>query len=1001
MKALKMSSDVKSSRGYSKPSSERGFSLDLKKSSRWQKHSRIVKDTALPTHARQSLKHQDKLKAEYYDSQPCGDVPHELRLHANDRISVQPKTSGKHHQLHSDRIKARKDDELVKYMSDLPGYLQRMQRSESIQDKALNVGVLDWSRLKKWRIAASDHSSGASLTSSNFPSKMAMNSATSPHAVYNNILNYRSKKHPSLSSSLNPSHNDRVSQPAKPSVQNALPFKDFETASKSSVDGKKKVPRTNRTFSRNSSDVILEQAKREYVDQKITSKVGSWSSNSRYDSISIWSKVNAIACDSAAEKRAGERRGPDAKRKSLDHKITSSIGASSSQLRSHYDSLSLKEKNVAGGKTKGIELQESTVDLSPQHQPIENKNIVLVPKNYSTNFSLQEPRTPVDKDIVLLVPKHFSTYCSLQELRTPVDKDFSEINQKSLSDDFSHEEVRSSEIPHSCPLLSRNKTNTQLYEVLHTAMVTQSAKMSSDASRASACSYKMPIRLSEDKFAEESRVRTANGRVVETSNALDQEKVELMPRKVRHPSPNRWFSFSLSRISRSFSFKETSAVPQFSSTYISINSGPLISEVSACLNNSNRKKAGSHNRARSSPLRRMLDPLLKSWSSRILQSAETGSSNESLNFFNLKQFDAKELLKDGKHGPSRIKALLQLTIRNGVPLFRFVIENNSNILEASMNKLSSSQENGSGCNYTFYAIDEIKKKSGSWINQGSKEKSCGYVYNLIGHMKVNCSSIFDLTGTDSICQIKVKESVLFGVDQSQADQALPKVMANREIAAVVVKMPSEISSLDLQLTDQNENLKHEGSSQYLPESQCSGNLGETEHSISATVILPGGNHSMPNEGVPSPLLHRWRSGGSCDCGGWDVGCKLRILTNRSQCSKITRTSKSCLMSDCFELFTQGAIQQDHPIFSLAQVEKGMYSTEFSSSISSLEAFFICVNVISCRKSYDQDGGNASSEEFHQELSNSSNGSKKIHTISPGQTNVKYTLSPPVSPFERM
>jgi hypothetical protein len=171
-------------------------------------------------------------------------------------------------------------------------------------------------------------------------------------------------------------------------------------------------------------------------------------------------------------------------------------------------------------------------------------------------------------------------------------------------------------------------------------------------------------------------------------------------------------------------------------------------------------------------------------------------------------------------------------------------------------------------------------------------------------MKVNCSSIFDLTGTDSICQIKVKESVLFGVDQSQADQAMPKFLANRELAAVVVKMPGENSSLDLQQTDQNENLMHKGSSQYLPESQCSGNLGETEHSSSATVILPGGNHSMPNEGVPSPLIHRWRSGGSCDCGGWDVGCKLRILTNRSQCSKITRTSKSCLMSDCFELFTQ-------------------------------------------------------------------------------------------------
>ncbi|XP_011019191.1 PREDICTED: uncharacterized protein LOC105121995 [Populus euphratica] len=958
MEGSKMSSDVKSSRTYSEPSSERGFGLELKKSSRWQQHW----DTALPTQAMQSLKHQDKLKAKYYGSQRCVDMPRELKLHANDRILVQPKTSGNSHQLHSVKRNSIKDDELVKYMSDLPGFLQRMERSESIQDKALNVGVLDWSRLENWRIAAS-YSNSTSLTSSNLPSKITMKSAAFPNAVHNNTLAHRSKQHPSLSSSLNSSHKDHVSRASKPPIQNALCFQDFETSSKSSVNGQKKVRRTNKSVGRNNSDVILEQGKRKDVNQKITSKVRSRSSNSRYDSISIRSKVNMSACDSAAEKRAGEKEGLEVKRKPLDQTISSRIRTPSSQMRSHDVSPSSKAKNVADGKTKkGIEeLQESSIDLSPQHQSMENNIVLLVPKKLSTNCSPQEPRTLLDKDL-------------------------NETHRRSLSDVFSHVEVQSSEILHSCSLISRKETDTEPHKLLHAAMVMRGAETSADASCASACSRKMPIRLSEDKFAGESSGRAAKGSVIETSNTLDQETMEVMARKGRHPSPNHRFSFSLSRMSRSFSFKESSAVPQLSSTYISTKSGPVISGGSACLDNSNREKASGHNRARSSPLRRMLDPLLKSRSSRTLISAENDSLKDSLNSFNLKRFDATEPLKDEKHEPPRIKAHLQLSMRNGVPLFRFAVGNNSNFLAANMNKLSSPQKNDSGCDYTFYTVDEIKRKSGSWINQGSKEKSCGYIYNVIGCMRVNnSSSISALTGPSSICQIKVKESVLFIRDPSQADQASPRFMENTELAAVVVKMLNEIPSLDLQQTDQNEN------------------LGKTEHSNSVTtVILPGGNHSLPNEGVPSPLIHRWRSGGSCDCGGWDVGCKLRILSNGSQCSEVPRTSKSCLMPDCLELFNEGANQQDQPLFSLAQVEKGMYSIEFSSSISSLQAFFIGVTVISCQKSTDLlDVSNASGEKFQQEPRNSSDVTKKIHTMPPGKTHVKYTLSPPLSPFERV
>ena len=40
------------------------------------------------------------------------------------------------------------DDELVKYMSSLPVYLER---GKNIHERVLNVGVLDWSRLEQWQ----------------------------------------------------------------------------------------------------------------------------------------------------------------------------------------------------------------------------------------------------------------------------------------------------------------------------------------------------------------------------------------------------------------------------------------------------------------------------------------------------------------------------------------------------------------------------------------------------------------------------------------------------------------------------------------------------------------------------------------------------------------------------------------------------------------------------------------------------------------------------------
>ncbi|KAI4385983.1 hypothetical protein MLD38_003964 [Melastoma candidum] len=57
--------------------------------------------------------------------------------------------SGSSDYASSPRIEAdsNDDDELVKYMSNLPAFLRR---PKTVQERTFSVGVLDWGRLEKW-----------------------------------------------------------------------------------------------------------------------------------------------------------------------------------------------------------------------------------------------------------------------------------------------------------------------------------------------------------------------------------------------------------------------------------------------------------------------------------------------------------------------------------------------------------------------------------------------------------------------------------------------------------------------------------------------------------------------------------------------------------------------------------------------------------------------------------------------------------------------------------
>ncbi|KAL2485161.1 Protein of unknown function (DUF3527) [Abeliophyllum distichum] len=466
---------------------------------------------------------------------------------------------------------------------------------------------------------------------------------------------------------------------------------------------------------------------------------------------------------------------------------------------------------------------------------------------------------------------------------------------------------------------------------------------------------------------------------VDASKRMDVN-TEQKAGKGRNPSPNRRFSFSLGKMARSFSFKESSAVPQLSSTYTAPKSGPVGSELSSSMESRDKDKAAASSRGRSSPLRRLLDPLLKY---RGAHSAEFVPPPDGNSHVPSKPMNTDGPIQDRKQEVSTFQALLQLSVKNGLPFFKLAADNSSNVMAATIKKLPSSGKGDCSLIYTFYSVHEIKKKSMSWMSQGPKGKSCGLGYNIVGQMKISSSK-------DS-SQCVIRECVMYGVDLGQVDKQTPELLFNREIAAILIKNTCE-KLKDEDLSDKGRSFKDR---EFV---RCVS--GEDENPNGTVVILPVGIHGLPNKGAPSPLIKRWKSGGSCDCGGWDVGCKLQILANQDRRCKITRPSMHSLAADRLDLFVQGGERGSKPIFSLEPTSNGFYSVEFNASISLLKAFSVCVAIITSRKLSEILDVNNLSENAY--LSKGTIGMDKMKSQATLQVPIKYvTCPPPSSPVGRI
>ncbi|KAK4268689.1 hypothetical protein QN277_025305 [Acacia crassicarpa] len=924
---------------------------------------------------------------------PVGNPSHRVRQDADGEIFVQP-TRNRRQQ--SSRRRATKSDELVKHMTNVPHYLLHADREENIQDNPLNFGVLDWTQLEKWKHGQRNRPTKSSNFASFQDGESSSRKATKSSAA--------------AAPTAGPSHRQGLYEGAEPCFQNVRRFRHFET-----------------------------EEKRKDLDNSV-SGVRTFASYLREDGVSLVSNENKYGRDSEAEKSMESLQELNYKKKERNREFGSDMGLQSSKFKSKRVSAGSKKKGSSHSnkmKIKNKELQESDSDVMGSHDAshkqghIKPNNIVLLRAREISSSSnkakikdnqLQESDTDDNhkqghrkpKNIVLLRPRPPQSSRDIYETsrrRMSFDEFWAESSRSNLSNVSLYEDIHGegacSKIPHSSDQRSMVQPVATLGSLLLRPETDQGSDCSSVASETPSFASKSSSLHSEGAYFERDALSDkltnhSEGAYFEREalsdkltnqcdfddlkEALDQETAELTAKGGRNLSSSRRFSFSLSRIGRSFSFKEGSTLPQLNSSYVSAKSGPMTSSFSARWYSSSKEKENGHDRSRSSPLRRLLDPILKRKASKLRNPAESSQvQNGSLDSISFRTTSVSESLPDEMREGSLIQAHLHVIIKNGLPFFKFVLNNDAGILAAAMKSLESSEKDDSNCYFTFYLLNEIKKKSGGWLSHGSKGQGRDYAYNVIGQMRFSSSTITKPSNNQDSKTLSVqKEYVLLSVEIDQTDQVPPKVIRRGELAAVVVEIPFESLIHKGLLWDNN---LEKGCLKCPAEERCVCNLAENDISGSTTVILPGGVHGSSERGEPSPLVQRWRSGGLCDCGGWDIGCKLLVLSNPKLSSKSQH--------ERFQLFVQEGAEQDGPAFTLVPLKEGLYSVEFNSSITHLQALFISVAALNCQRLSSLER-TIMREQIYKEPSSLKSGNNL-----PGNAPVNYTPIPPPSPAGRV
>ncbi|KQK24102.2 uncharacterized protein LOC100839140 [Brachypodium distachyon] len=418
--------------------------------------------------------------------------------------------------------------------------------------------------------------------------------------------------------------------------------------------------------------------------------------------------------------------------------------------------------------------------------------------------------------------------------------------------------------------------------------------------------------------------------------------------------------------------------PKYMSAKMSASDGTRPSEcVQQCTENSTK--------ARSSPFKKILDPIMKSKSLRSPSlvekedpnsttapiSRKNGVSRKSLlsDFSRTERSQASNCQPNGESrhmmatlSPAHLRAVLKFDSKNGIPSFEFFVEGPEESISAR------SWETRSELNwiYTFHSGG----KRGSTAGRSSKDdRRCSPP--TVGQMHVSsylCSEV----AKDGIVSNSVNtEFVLYDIAHARRSFAAEEKTQCTEtthpkLCSVVDKSISGNYPQQINLIDQQNSVRNNSEvSTSCPWSEedlyphleiaatviqipFSKDKSKENGPSSGTikVVTPSGLHGLSNdnEASPSPLLDRWRYGGGCDCGGWDMACPLVVLGSEydnNWVDSVTKESKHPM-----ELLVQGS-KEELPALSMKANGKGQLLVDFHARLSALQAFSVCISLLHC------------------------------------------------------
>lgn len=388
-------------------------------------------------------------------------------------------------------------------------------------------------------------------------------------------------------------------------------------------------------------------------------------------------------------------------------------------------------------------------------------------------------------------------------------------------------------------------------------------------------------------------------------------------------------------------------------------------------------------KARSSPFKKMLNPIMKSKSVRspsLVEKEDSSSvaapvsrkncvSRKSLlsDFSRTERSQASICQPDGESrqttdalSPAHLRAILKFDSRNGVLFFEFCVEGPEESISAR------SWESGSELNriYTFHSGG----KRGSTAGRPSKdERRCSPP--TVGQMHVSSYLCSEVAKDGTLNNFVNTEFVLYDIAHARRSFAAEEKTQCTETTQlktcrpISCDYPQQINLIDHQHNARNNSevstsrpwseedlyphLEIAATVIQIPFNKArSKELDNGSSAGTIKVVTPSGLHglSSDNEASPSSLLDRWRYGGGCDCGGWDMACPLVVLENAyddNWVDSVTKESKHPM-----ELLVQGS-KEELPAVSMKANGKGQLLVDFHAWLSTLQAFSVCISLLHC------------------------------------------------------